>query len=153
MLQHEYREFLEHGGDIGIMDTLTERGFDTLQAVEYFFAVGANGTIRFGRELLREEAMRIEKETGAKVPRGNHAFLFPGEPLLTAGAFFVEVDDSVRIVEVNAQSGHYFYSNVTPTIREDIAVRSDYYLSTLGHFFNALDSLAIPYQRVLITKL
>lgn len=152
-LQEELREFFERNGDFATMQTLTRAGFDTLRNGEYFFAVGLNGTVRFGRELLREEVKRIESETGKKAPRANHAFLFPGEPLLTAGAFFVHVVDSLpRLSELNAQSGHYFYSNVTPTIREDIAEKSDYYLLTLGHFLDALDSLGIDYSGVLIRK-
>lgn len=153
MFQEEYRTFLERGGDVRALQTLTRKGFDTLQAGEYFFAVGANGTVRFGRELLREDVDRIERESGRKVPRANHAFLFPGEAILTAGAFFIEQDSLPHLVGVNAQSGHYFYSNVSSTILEDIADRSDFYLSTLGHFFVALDSLGIEYDQVLISKL
>lgn len=153
MLQHEYRKYLERGGDTRAMQTLTRDGFDTLEAGEYFFAVGASGVIRFGRELLRQDVERIERETGRKVPRANHAFLFPGEAILTAGAFWIERGAMPKILEVNAQSGHYFYSNVSTTIRDDIAHRSDFYLSTLGHFFKALDSLGIPYERVLISKM
>ena len=153
MLQQEYRKFFERGGDLRIMENLTATGFDTLQTGEYFFAVSVTGKIRFGRELLREEVARIEKETGRKVPRANHAFLFPGEPILTAGAFWVDRDSVNSITEVNAQSGHYFYSNVSPTIREDISERSDEYLLTLGHFFRALDSLGIASDHMLIGKM
>jgi len=103
--------------------------------------------------MLREEVERIETETGKKVPRANHGFLFPGEPILTAGAFFIEAKPAPRITHVNAQSGHYFYSNVSETIREDIAVHSDEYLLTLGHFFRALDHLGIPYDSVLVSKM
>lgn len=152
-LQHEYRKFFERGGDTRIMQTLTHKGFDSLKSGEYFFAVGLNGTIRFGRELLREEVARIEKETGRKVPRANHAFLFPGEPVLTAGAFFIDERADQKLVKVNAQSGHYFYSNISETIRDDIAIRSDHYLLTLGHFFIALDRLSIKYDGILISKL
>jgi hypothetical protein len=152
-LQEEYKKFFERGGDIRVMQTLTAEGFDTLQSGEYFFAVGLSGKVRFGRELLREEVDRIEKETGKKVPRANHAFLFPGEPILTAGAFFIDEHGENKLIKVNAQSGHYFYSNVSETIREDIAERSDYYLSTLGHFFKALDRLGISYENILISKL
>ena len=153
-LQEEYREFFRRGGDPRVMATLTEVGFDALRAGEYFFAVGITGRIRFGRELLREEVMGIEDRTGRKVPRANHAFLFPGEPLLTAGAFFVEIENGEpRLAEVNAQSGHYFYSNVSESIRVDITERSDDYLMTLGHFLQSLDALGIPYESVLITKM
>jgi hypothetical protein len=150
--QHEMKKFFERGGDMRVMNTLTAEGFDTLRAGEYFFAVGLSGKVRFGRELLREEVKQIEEETGRKVPRANHAFLFPGEPVLTAGAFFIERDSVPHLIEVNAQSGHYFYSNLSPTIREDIALRSNHYLLTLGHFFIALDSLGIDYDCVLISK-
>jgi hypothetical protein len=151
-LQEEYRRFFERGGDVRIMETLTVEGFDTLRAGEYFFAVSLSGKIRFGRELLREEVKRLERETGRKVPRANHAFLFPGEPVLTAGAFFIDERKAVKLVGVNAQSGHYFYSNITETIKEDIAERSDHYLLTLGHFFRALDSIGVSYEGILISK-
>ncbi len=151
-LQEEYRKFFERGGDVRIMQTLTKAAFDTLASGEYFFAVGASGKIRFARELLREEVERIENETGRKVARANHAFLFPGEPILTAGAFWINAKNKYKLEAVSAQSGHYFYSNITATIKEDIVEKSDYYLTTLGHFFDALDSLKIDYQNVLISK-
>ena len=155
MLQHEYKKFVDRGGDVRVMQILTHKGFDTLHTGEYFFAVSVAGKVRFGRELQREEVAKIEAEAGKKVPRANHAFLFPGEPVMTAGAFFIEEDeDSVpHIVRINAQSGHFFYSNVSPTIREDISERSDYYLTTLGHFFVVLDSLDIPHDNVVISKM
>ncbi len=153
MLQEEYREFFECGGDVRVMNTLSREGLDTLESGEYFFAVGLSGKIRFGRELPREEVERIEEQTGREVPRANHAFLFPGEPVLTAGAFFIDNSAPGKIVKVNAHSGHYFYSNVTETVREDISEHSDYYLLTLGHFFKALDSLGISYEDILISKL
>lgn len=152
MLQHEYLEFFDRGGDVRVMKTLTKAVFDSLAEGEYFFAVGPSGKIRFGRELLREEVAEIELATGNKVPRANHAFLFHGSPVMTAGAFFIERDSIAHLAEVSAQSGHYFYSNVSPSIREDISVRSNEYLLTLGHFFNALDRLKIPYKNILIRK-
>lgn len=155
MLPFEYRKFYNREGDIKSVQTLTSDGFDTLRAGEYFFAVGINGKIRFGRELLRTEVDRIEKETGKKVPRANHAFLFPGEPILTAGAFFIEkdiYDNKPRLVRVTAQSGHYFYSNISSTIREDISENSNSYLFSLGHFLKALNELGIGYNNILISK-
>lgn len=154
MLQDEYRKFISREGDVRIMETLTRKGFDTLQPGEYLFGIAPSGKIRFARELLREEVERIAHETGKKVPRANHAFLFPGEPLLTAGAFFIEHEEGKPvIVHVNAQSGHYFYSNVSPTIREDITEKSDRYLLTLGHVFAALDQLGIDHHHVSWSKL
>ena len=152
MLQHEYKKFFERGGDMRSMQTLTSEGFDTLTTGEYFFAVSPSGKIRFGKEMLREEVEKIETEIGQKVPRANHAFLFPGEYILTAGAFFIDDSKDSKLVKVNAQSGHFFYSNLNESIRDDIAVKSDHYLLTLGHFFTALDNLGIPYDRIIISK-
>ena len=154
MWQAEWRKFFARGGDLGVLQTLTADGFDTLPPGEYFFAVGVLGEVRFGYEMLREEVERIETETGRKLPRANHSFLFPGEPILTAGAFFIKHRNGKPYIDhINAQSGHYFYSNVSPTIREDIAEKSNHYLLTLGHFFAALDRLKIPHDSVLIWKL
>ena len=153
MLQEEYRKFLERGGDVTIINTLSAAGFDTLTTGEYFFAVSLSGRVRFGRELFREEIERIEKQTGMKVPRANHAFLFPGEPVLCAGAFFIDADSENPLVKINAQSGHYFYSNVNESIREDISERSDIYFRSIGHFLRALDKLGIAYDGVLLSKL
>ena len=153
MLQYEYQKFFARGGDVRVMFTLTAEVAKTLKPGEYFYGVSPSGKIRCGYEIPREEVDRIERETGKKVARANHAFLFPGEPLLTAGAFFVEGEDVPRITHVNAHSGHYFYSNVSGTIRHDIAVRSNQYVLTLGHFFRALDRLGISYDSVLISKM
>lgn len=151
-IQEEYREFFERGGDLHSLQTLTSAGFDTLKSGEYFFAVSPSGKIRFGHELLREEVERIEAETGREAPRANHAFLFPGEAVLTAGAFFIDETQPEKLVAVSAGSGHYFYSNIQQSIYEDVSMRSDYYLLTLGHFFAALDSLGIAHSNVLIRK-
>lgn len=153
LLQHEVKKFFDRGGDVRTMITLTAEVLEKLKPGEYFYAVGLNGRIRFAYEIPREEVERVEKESGKKVPRANHAFLFPGEPVLTAGAFFVASDPDPRIIEVNTHSGHYFYSNVTETIRRDVAVRSDEYLLTIGHFFTALDRAGISYRDVLIRKM
>jgi hypothetical protein len=155
LIQHEYKKFFDRSGDVAVMKRLTAGVLNTLQPGEYFYAVGLNGTIRFSREIPREEIERLESETGREVPRANHAFLFPGEPVLTAGAFFVDYTDSrgKGIVKVNTHSGHYFYSNVSRSIRKDIAVRSDEYLLTIGHFFRALDREGITYEEILISKM
>jgi hypothetical protein len=153
MFANECRKYFERGGNLKELKTLSVASFQELEEGEYFFGVGLDGSIRFARELLRAEVHRIEKSTGQKLPRSNHAFLFPGEPLLTAGAFFIERDSVSHLTEVNAQSGHYFYSNISQSIREDISQKSDYYLKSLGHFFSALDRIGIPYSKVLISKL
>jgi len=153
LVQHEYKKFFDRDGDVRVMNTLTADVLANLAPGEYFYAVGFNGKIRFAREIPREEIEKLESETGKKVPRANHAFLFPGEPVLTAGAFFVERQPAPEIAAVNTHSGHYFYSNVSETIRDDIAKRSDDYLLTIGHFFNALDAEGIPYDGILISKM
>jgi len=153
LLQYEFKKYFERGGDLYEITTLTKSRLGRLAEGEYFYAVGVNGKIRFAYETPREEVQRIEQETGRKVPRANHAFLFPGEPVLTAGAFFVERGPEPRIVAVNTHSGHYFYSNVTKTVRQDVAVRSDRYLMTIGHFLDALDRVGISYDGVLISKM
>ncbi len=151
-LQAEFEEYFARGGSLKSLHTMSKDIFDTLPTGEYFFGVGVTGRIRFGRELTREEVDRIEVETGQKAPRANHAFLFPGEPLLTAGAIFIERDESSKIVEITAGSGHYFYSNISKSIRSDISEKSDEYVLTLGHLFKALDKLGIEYSGVLIRK-
>jgi len=153
MMSKELGEFFESGGDMRSLQTLTAAGFDTLQAGEYFFVVDITGKIRFGHELSREEVSRIEEETGHKAPRANHAFLLPGEAVMTAGVFFVGDDDNQKLVKINARSGHYFYSNINASIREDIAERSDYYFLTLGHFLVWLDQLGIEYRDAWISKM
>ncbi|MCH7749330.1 MAG: hypothetical protein IH939_14670, partial [Acidobacteria bacterium] len=110
LIQYEFRKFFERGGNISAIHTLTPHMLQTLESGEYFFAVGLSGRIRFGFEMPREEVDRIERTSGRKVPRANHAYLFPGEAILTAGAFFVDNHGEAKIVAVNAQSGHYFYA-------------------------------------------
>ncbi len=159
LLQYEFVKYFSRSGHLYEIKTLTHDVLSTLKPGEYFYAVGLNGRIRFGFETPREEVERIERETGRKVPRANHSFLFPGEPVLTAGAFFVEAGEAGAagtepgIVEVNTHSGHYFYSNVTSTIREDISRRSDEYLLTIGHFFVSLDREGISYSGILVSKM
>lgn len=156
--QEEVQEFLERGGDFRSMVTVSQAAFDTLPRGTYFFAVGRFGRLRVGQEIPREEVERIEVETGRKVPRANHALLFPGEVVAAIGEFRMAgpraggKTGAVRIVSLNAGSGHYFYSNIRPSIREDVIERSDYYFRSLGHLFPILDSLGVNYQGVLISK-
>ncbi|MFQ5606961.1 MAG: hypothetical protein ACE5GA_03365 [Candidatus Zixiibacteriota bacterium] len=152
-LQKEYRKFLDRGGDVRSLQRLTKCGFDTLAPGEYFFVVGLNHNIRIGRELPREEVKRLEEETGRKVPRANHAFLFYGEPVLSAGAFWISERGPKRIERVNAQSGHYFYSNLSASIREDISVHSDRYFKSLAWFFKTVHELDIPHDGILVSKM
>jgi hypothetical protein len=152
-LQSDFREYFERGWDRTEVYTLTRSIVARLEPGAYFYAVGLNGRIRFASETPREEVERVEVQSGREVLRANHPFLFPGEPVLMAGAFFVERRSGPRIVRVNAHSGHYFYSNVTETVREDIALHSDEYLLTVGHFLAALDREKIPCDGILISKM
>jgi hypothetical protein len=151
-LQEEYRKFYARGGDEHMVATLSKQVFDTLSPGEYFFAVGVSGKVRFGRELSRLEVQHLEDSIGAKIPRANHAYLFPGEPVYSAGAFVVSTNSAPGLAAVNAGSGHYFYSNIQVSIRHDIAERSNEYMMTLGHLFKALDDLSIGYKGVSISK-
>jgi hypothetical protein len=152
LLQQEYQEFLEKGGSMLMMQTLTATAFDTLARGEYLFAVGPSGKVRFGREISRAEAAKIEAETGRSLPRLNHAFLFPGEAILSAGTFYIDSREDPKLVAVDAGSGHFFYSNTRETIYEDVSQRSNYYLYTLGHFFESLSQMEIPHSNILISK-
>ena len=158
MLQREFRSFIQRGGEFNHIRTLTPIVFATLDPGTYFFAVGKRGRIRFGYELPREQVKAAEKR-GVKLARANHALLFPGERILAAGEFEVEVDSDSgeqkqrKIVMVNASSGHYFYSNKAKTIRQDISSRSNYYFLSIGQFLKKLDEMAIPYKGALVEKM
>jgi len=158
MLQREFRTFIQRGGDFNQIWTLTSEVFATLDAGTYFYAVGKGGRIRFGYELPRKQVKAAEKR-GIKLARANHALLFPGERILAAGEFQVEVDSDSgeqkqrKIVMVNTSSGHYFYSNKAKTIRRDISIRSDYYFLSIGQFLKRLDEIGIPYKGTLIEKM
>lgn len=152
LLQHEFEKFFARGGDMRALRTLSARILRQLPPGEYFFAVGVSGKVRFGLEMPREEVQRVEAETGRKVPRANHAFLFPGESVLSAGVFFID-DARGRITRVSVKSGHYFYSNVSDTVRRDIAVGSNAYLLTLGHFFGALERMGVDTSGIVISKM
>ena len=148
---------VHRGGDFNQIRTLTPKVFATLDPGTYFFAVGKGSRIRFGYELPRKQVKAAEKR-GIKLARANHALLFPGERILAAGEFQVEVDSDSgeqkqrKIVMVNTSSGHYFYSNKAKTIRRDISIRSDYYFLCIGQFLKKLDEMGIPYQGALLEK-
>ncbi|MFH2055919.1 MAG: hypothetical protein ABIJ61_08175 [bacterium] len=150
-LQQECREFAARGKDLRLLQNLTAAGFDTLRTGEYFFAVSAAGRIRFGREFPPAETAPPEA-AAANAPHTDQALLFPGEAVLTAGTFYIDDRQPSKLIKVTTGSECYFYSNIQSSIYEDVAMRSDYYLLTLGHFFAALTELGIPYHDVLISK-
>ena len=152
LLQLDYLRFLARGGNIGSIKTLTKEVFQSLDSGEYLFGVGVTGKVRIVRVPDAGEIAAFEIEPGLKAPQANQAFLFPGEPLLTAGVFTVSWDTIARITKISAKSSHYFFSRFGKTAREEIATHSNNYIGTLGHFLVSLDSLGIPYYDVLISK-
>ena len=152
LMQHECLEFFERQGDLKQVRTLTKNVFDNLDAGEYFFAVNAAGKIRFARHYSEHDIKLIETKIGDKPVLPNEAFLFPGEPVITAGVFTVEHDSIAHLARVNVNSPKFFYSNITPTVRDDIAVKSNEYILSLGYFFKALNKAGISYQDIVISK-
>lgn len=153
-LRRELKEFSERGGDLSVLVTLTKEVFDTLTPGEYFFAVGLNEQVRIGWETPREVIDSIVAATGSKPPRANHAFLFRGAPVLTAGALWVVMDGEKRHIErISANSGHYFYSNLHQEIAIDISQHSDRYFTSLAWFVRALGRLHIPCEQVTLSKM
>jgi hypothetical protein len=137
MLQNVYREFADSGGTSAQINVLTRTGFDTLAAGSYIFAVD-----RYGR-------VRIARDDGVN----RHALLFPGLPVLTAGAMELRrADDQPVIHAIAMDTAPYFYSRFAATIRDDVAKRSDDYLLSLGHMFASLKVMRIPVEGVLIRK-
>ena len=140
IFQRQIQTFGEKGGTWRSMKTLSKLTADTISPGEYFFAVGMSGKIRFGREPDLEQAV------------ANEAFLFPGEPVLTAGKFTVCGGGPGRISKVSTRSSVFFFSNLAPTIHDDIVTRSDHYLSTLGHFLETIVRLGLPTRDLVISK-
>jgi len=151
-LQEEYRDFIQHNGDITQLKVLTKELFDGLSDGEYIFAVSLTGKIRIAVRLTADDIAHIEKATGQKPPVPSQALLFPGEPVLTAGSFVVDASAQNKLALINAYSEPYFYSKIDPSVKEDIAERSDHYLTTLGHLFKSLDRLGIDYSGAHISK-
>ena len=107
---------------------------------EYAFAVGVDGEVRFVRNTDASSSL------WSQLP---HTLLFPLDSILTAGSFVIERDSIPHITRVNICSDIFFYDQ---TSRADMRQQSDRFLTTLGHFFQALDRLGIPYHEVLISK-
>ena len=152
LLQHQYSQFMDGGGHLTDMQTLSKEVFDNLESGEYFFAVGLSGKIRFGKNIATESGSDSVNADSSALIAGNQAFLFPGEPVLTAGFFTVEQGSPPRLVTVNVYSEPYFYSNYCRDIEDNISRRSNHYLLTLGHFFKALDRLGIACDGISISK-
>jgi len=150
--QEEYRDFIRRGGDFTSMKVLSKDLFDELGDGKYIFAVSPAGKVRIALDFSSEEIARIEKATGQKPAVPNHAMLFPGEPALTAGSFIVDASAEKRMAFIDTYSDHFFYCNLDPSVKDDVAERSDHYLTSLGHLFSALDKLGIDYIGARISK-
>jgi len=150
-LQQDYDEFLERGGDIGRIRTLTPAVLSQLGPGEYMFAVGLSGQIRFASRPRLMDVHGLEAQ-GEMIPRAVHGFLFPGEPLLSAGMFTVSGEERPVISAVNTRTGHFFYCNSVETIYDDVAIRSDGYLLTLGHFFRSLSRMGMTGEGIVVSK-
>ncbi len=156
MFQREARTFADRGGELSSMVELTAESFADMKPGFYFFGLDRFGRIRCGRELNRLEVLAAE-ERGVKLPRGNHALLFPGEELVSAGELRIgpageDAGGGNILLLLNADSGHFFYSNKTVTVREDIAVEGDRYFLTLGHVVGVLQEMQIPLEQMRIAK-
>lgn len=156
MFQQEVRKFAERGGDFRSIFELDAESFSSLEPGLYFFGLDRYGRILCGRELHRTEILKAEQK-GIELPRANHAFLFPGEALLSAGEMEIararaDAPEENVLVLLNTASGHYFYSNKTETIRTDIADEGDRYFLSLGHVVRVLGDMGISLDQLRLAK-
>jgi hypothetical protein len=139
MFQWQCREFFSSGQGLADIKTLSSESFQKLEPGQYAFAVGADGGVRFAR-------IAPNAQQWSQFP---HALLFCNQPVLTSGNFVIERDTVVHIAKINVCS-HTLMGNLK-SLTEPRQV-SDQRLFTLGHFFQALDRLGIPYHSILISK-
>jgi integrase len=151
LFQDEFRRFLETGGRPEQVITLTRSAFDTLTSGLYIFAVDAYGRIRIAHRTSRQ--MRSSSDSGTSVAQVGHDMLFPGSGVLTAGTIEVARNsDQTAIKVITTRTESYFYSRISPSIREDVTRTSELYLLSLGHLFASLKSMGISLDSVLIRK-
>jgi hypothetical protein len=140
MFQWQCREFFSSGQGLSSIKTLSSEGFRQLEPGNYAFALGTDSTVRFAK-ILEPNARRW-----SQFPQ---ALLFCNQPVLTSGNFVIERDTILHISEVNIRSHTLLGNLATETEPRQL---SDQRLTTLGHFFQALDRLGIPYHGILISK-
>lgn len=151
LFQDEYRRFLEAGGTPDQVIALTRRTFDSLPSGLYGFAVDAYGRVRIARRATAQ--MRSASESAAPVAQAGHDMLFPGSGVLTAGIMEItRNNDQEAIKVITTRSESYFYSRISPSLREDVTRNSETYLLSLGHLFASLKSMQILLDGVLIRK-
>jgi len=140
VFQWQCSEFFSSGQGLSDIKTLSSENFRQLEPGNYAFAVGADSTVRFAK-ITEPNARRW-----SKLP---HALLFCNQPVLTSGNFVIERDTAVYISKINIRS-HILLGNLA--IETETRQLSDQRLTTLGHLFQVLDRLNIPYHGILISK-
>lgn len=151
LFQDEFRRFLDAGGRPDQVIALTRGVFDTLSSGMYSFAVDAYGRVRIAQRASAQ--MRYASDPGAPAPSVGHDMLFPGSGVLTAGIMEIARDGGQTAIKmISTRSGSYFYSAISPTVREDVIRNAETYLLSLGHLFASLRSMQIPFDGVLIRK-
>jgi hypothetical protein len=139
MFQWQCREYFAAGQTLASIKTLSPENFQRLEPGEYAFAIGIDGALRFTK--INESNTRW-----SKLPQ---AILFCNQEVLTSGSFVIEKNPIVRFSRVNIRS-HTLLGNLTT--QAEPRRLSDQRLTTLGHFFQALDRLGISYYGILISK-
>jgi hypothetical protein len=140
MFQWQCREFFSSGRALFDIKTLSLENFRELEPGKYAFAVGADNTVRF---------TRITEPNANRWSQLPHAMLFCNQEVLTSGNFVIEHDPVARFSRVNIRS-HTLLGNLAT--QAELSQLSDQRLTTLGHFFQALDRLRISYHGILISK-
>lgn len=140
MFQWQCREFFSSGKALTNIETLSPESFQRLEAGDYAFAVGIDGTVRF---------TRITEPNAGRWSQLPHTLLFCNQEVLTSGNFVIEHDSEVRFSRVNIRSHTLLGNLATQTEPRQL---SDQHLTTLGHFFQALDRLGISYHGIMISK-
>jgi hypothetical protein len=140
MLQWQCREFFSSGQGLADIKTLSSESLRQLEPGSYAFAVGADSTVRFAK---------ITQPNARRWSQSPHALLFCNQPVLTSGNFGIERDTTAHIARINICSHTLLGNLATETEPRRL---SDRRLTTLGHFFQALDRLGIPHHGILISK-
>ena len=140
MFQWQCREFFSSGQVLTNIKTLSPESFRQLEPGNYAFAVGADNTVRFAK---------ITEPNARRWSQFPHALLFCNQPVLTSGNFVIERDTVVHFSRINIRS-HTLLGNLAT--QAEPRQLSDQRLTTLGHFFQALDRLSISYHGILISK-
>jgi hypothetical protein len=140
MFQWQCREFFSSGQGLADIRTLSSQSFRQIEPGNYAFAVGADNTVRFAK---------ITEPNARRWSQFPHALLFCNQPVLTSGNFVIERDTALHISKVNIHSHTLLGNLATGTEPRQL---SDQRLITLGHFFQVLDRLSIPYHGILISK-